>query len=674
MHNVRDSNDTRQPQNSALHFLPCNMNNQTKKSGRDERRASKAFVVTGHLQIYNNCFYLDQLGEPLLHDEALECYIPFYQRGKPDTLDGEVDLPTDEDKVKLNRRSCFNCGMKDHQLKDCPSPRNFQLISQRRQQFLDQASNTPPSGNVRYHADNEVEAADQRFLKFKPGVISEDLRKALGIGKRELPPYIYQMRWHGYPPGHLKEARIQGSGLNFYDKNNSSNEEIDLKEGPLDVDKIIDYPGFNVTPGRHARDNSHEVGAPPMDERHSKDVMVSYHKHRNQLLKRKMDRETENVRSGKKNKPNTDTVVRNDDIREVDMDTGDDGTPDESLQHAMTDDANSQEETNVANGEESTEYFEETVEERASAEVEDGELYEAGEGMETLDEVEDISEVVDQDEEENCLDGIDIGDLDEEELQIKKELILRRLMNQTPGEDSICVPETNKEVIDLTSDVEETIQDEVIILEDNENSIDDVEEVKIVPSYNDNFKEDSIEYSQEFFMHSHSDSIAQDSNTRNLPSFGSATTNLTENSSDSKTTTELSQQPSTDSKLAKMSKCKGHIVESDSPESPPTEAVEATEEKDQSHAEYTTELNETAVASEQSSPGSLTVNAVTINPEEQDNEVESTPKDGVPHRSKFAQGITQFDAYYGETKSQGVYTKLRTLLKSSPRRQQDKDS
>ncbi|XP_078491366.1 uncharacterized protein LOC144747498 [Ciona intestinalis] len=42
---------------------------------------------------------------------------------------------------------------------------------------------------------------------------------------------------------------------------------------------------------------------------------------------------------------------------------------------------------------------------------------------------------------------------------------------------------------------------------------------------------------------------------------------------------------------------------------------------------------------------------------------------GVPHRSKFAAGVTQFDAYYHETKSHGVFSKLKRLLRNSPRRQ-----
>lgn len=99
--------------------------------------------------------------------------------------------------------------------------------------------------NQRYHAD-EVE---ERFAKYKPGVMrqdfltnkvllteleeiliiivfyvslfftSEELLSALGIDNNSLPPLIYRMRQLGYPPGWLKEAEMENSGLSLYDGN-----------------------------------------------------------------------------------------------------------------------------------------------------------------------------------------------------------------------------------------------------------------------------------------------------------------------------------------------------------------------------------------------------------------------------------------------------------------------
>lgn len=48
---------------------------------------------------------------------------------------------------------------------------------------------------------------------------SEELLTALGIEGNTLPPLIYRMRQMGYPPGWLKEAEMEDSGLTMYDGN-----------------------------------------------------------------------------------------------------------------------------------------------------------------------------------------------------------------------------------------------------------------------------------------------------------------------------------------------------------------------------------------------------------------------------------------------------------------------
>lgn len=40
---------------------------------------------------------------------------------------------------------------------------------------------------------------------------------ALGVEMNALPPHIYRMRRLGYPPGWLKEAEMENSGLTLYD-------------------------------------------------------------------------------------------------------------------------------------------------------------------------------------------------------------------------------------------------------------------------------------------------------------------------------------------------------------------------------------------------------------------------------------------------------------------------
>lgn len=47
--------------------------------------------------------------------------------------------------------------------------------------------------------------------------LSGELQDALGVTAKSLPPFIYRMRQLGYPPGWLKEAEMEHSGLALYD-------------------------------------------------------------------------------------------------------------------------------------------------------------------------------------------------------------------------------------------------------------------------------------------------------------------------------------------------------------------------------------------------------------------------------------------------------------------------
>lgn len=51
---------------------------------------------------------------------------------------------------------------------------------------------------------------------------SKELQDALGIVANTLPPFIYRMRELGYPPGWLKEAELETSGLTLYDGKSKS--------------------------------------------------------------------------------------------------------------------------------------------------------------------------------------------------------------------------------------------------------------------------------------------------------------------------------------------------------------------------------------------------------------------------------------------------------------------
>ncbi|XP_062446071.1 zinc finger CCHC domain-containing protein 8 isoform X1 [Rhea pennata] len=241
------------------------------------KKMKEAFSVVGSVLYFTN-FCLDKLGQPILNEnpqltEGWE--IPKYQQ----VFSQILSLEGQEIQVKPKRPKphCFNCGSEDHQMKDCPKPRNAARISEKRKEYLEacgEASNQ--NFQQRYHAE-EVE---ERFGKFKPGVISGELQDALGVTDKSLPPFIYRMRQLGYPPGWLKEAEMEHSGLALYDGKDDGEAEGEGSHHPkcvtYDVSKLINYPGFNMSTPSGIPDEWRIFGSIPMQPSQQKDVFANY--------------------------------------------------------------------------------------------------------------------------------------------------------------------------------------------------------------------------------------------------------------------------------------------------------------------------------------------------------------------------------------------------------------
>ncbi|NXD77125.1 ZCHC8 protein, partial [Halcyon senegalensis] len=247
-------------------------------SSNSVKKMKEAFSVVGSVLYFTN-FCLDKLGQPILNEnpqltEGWE--IPKYQQ----VFSQILSLDGQEIQVKPKSRPkphCFNCGSEDHQMKDCPKPRNAARISEKRKEFMEacgEASNQ--NFQQRYHAE-EVE---ERFGKFKPGVISGELQDALGVTDKSLPPFIYRMRQLGYPPGWLKEAEMEHSGLALYDgKDDGGTEEegsCQPKRTTYDISKLINYPGFNTSTPSGIPDEWQMFGSIPMQPSQQKDVFAHY--------------------------------------------------------------------------------------------------------------------------------------------------------------------------------------------------------------------------------------------------------------------------------------------------------------------------------------------------------------------------------------------------------------
>lgn len=153
------------------------------------------------------CFIVDAMPTAESQTGEAIAVVPKYRLNVCKVFNNEqLESLNEEDACKRPRNTCWNCDG-EHPMRDCPEPRNFNKVRQNRVKFS--------SGKTeRYHVD-----ATQRFGTFVPGEISNELRKALGLHRNELPLHIYRMRELGYPPGWLEHAKVSRSGLALFDAN-----------------------------------------------------------------------------------------------------------------------------------------------------------------------------------------------------------------------------------------------------------------------------------------------------------------------------------------------------------------------------------------------------------------------------------------------------------------------
>uniref|UniRef100_A0A1B0AF31 CCHC-type domain-containing protein n=1 Tax=Glossina pallidipes TaxID=7398 RepID=A0A1B0AF31_GLOPL len=208
--------------------------------------------------------------------------VPSYKRAVKDVLlDEETETQRKQSEEKNNMKrpkqggACFNCGATEHGLKDCPMPRNPKRIRTAKK-FITKSE--------RYHVDVE-----QRFAHLRPGRISDNLREAMCLKRGELPFFFYRMRYLGYPPGWLEDAKVEHSGITLFNSDviyhiarqgsavlNSDQDEgeVEPRTYKYDASKIIDFPGFNQYPGENFYDDYRHHNVPPFDKRQLKDEFI----------------------------------------------------------------------------------------------------------------------------------------------------------------------------------------------------------------------------------------------------------------------------------------------------------------------------------------------------------------------------------------------------------------
>ena len=115
-------------------------------------------------------------------------------------------------KIKKPSSECFNCLATNHKITECPIKHDQERIQLNRKNFASQALAAKDQA-VLFSNRYTDEERNKQNRGYTPGKISDNLREALQLNKRQLPPYIYIMRELGYPIGWLKEAIVKKSGL-----------------------------------------------------------------------------------------------------------------------------------------------------------------------------------------------------------------------------------------------------------------------------------------------------------------------------------------------------------------------------------------------------------------------------------------------------------------------------
>lgn len=190
-----------------------------------------------------------------VHVRKKQCKRPFstdidcsslYDRGYAVGLASDEGV-TEERAVDLREAPrCFNCGSYNHSLNECSKPRDNSAVNSARKQYLNKKNqNAGPRVPTRYYQ----ESPGGKFDGLKPGGLSSETRKLLGIGELDPPPWLNRMRELGYPPGYL-QAEDQPSGIAIYADEDTDNATVE-NDHSLDPQKspkkmTVDFPGINV--------------------------------------------------------------------------------------------------------------------------------------------------------------------------------------------------------------------------------------------------------------------------------------------------------------------------------------------------------------------------------------------------------------------------------------------
>lgn len=150
--------------------------------------------------------------------------------------------------------ACFNCGQGGHALNACPKPKDQDRI---RKAINEWKRSRIEDAEVRYHSVGP-QTPDAKSLRTsssiatpgtpapratpKPGVLSERLQNALGIGPNDMPPWYRNFVYYGYPPSYY---RVPEGPVKFTWVDNAG-EEVDssTENKPKSRTRTVAYPNL----------------------------------------------------------------------------------------------------------------------------------------------------------------------------------------------------------------------------------------------------------------------------------------------------------------------------------------------------------------------------------------------------------------------------------------------
>lgn len=197
----------------------------------------------------------------IFHSIKIFIKINFFYSRYVNEFQNLLGLPFHEDnalaetlRIKRPRLECFNCLATNHRVTECPVKVDEDRIKIHRKIFANQSIQAQEQAELfstRYTSDSK----DNRG--FVPGIVSAQLKQALGVRDNQLPPFIYLMRELGYPAGWLIEAQAKKSDLELVHEEKSDEKKEDNIESQTveyDAERIISYPGFNEPPPKDTID------------------------------------------------------------------------------------------------------------------------------------------------------------------------------------------------------------------------------------------------------------------------------------------------------------------------------------------------------------------------------------------------------------------------------------